>query len=176
MLCDLEQAFFTSLCLTCCRAKGIQYRREEAVGGWFSQIGHMHSVYHLWGLLPTHTYILNSTSFSFLSLCAAYKSLQDRDETRQNAWTFPGWDECVRRTGLPLSLSSTSDDHCLFSLSPTLSSHDPGDGILHTPTYCLLSSAVAHHFTTDLFPCTFFANFDEMIKFLNLFEGNQLIR
>ena len=31
------------------RAKGIQYRREEAVGGWFSQMGHMHLVYHLWG-------------------------------------------------------------------------------------------------------------------------------
>ncbi|CAI8057824.1 Protein NipSnap homolog 1 [Geodia barretti] len=57
-------------------AKGIQYRREEAVGGWFSQIGHMHSVHHLW----------------------VYKSLQDRDETRQSAWAFPGWDECVRRT------------------------------------------------------------------------------
>lgn len=57
-------------------AKGIQYRREEAVGGWFSQVGNMHHVYHLW----------------------VYKGLQDRNNTRQSAWKFPGWDECVRRT------------------------------------------------------------------------------
>lgn len=32
-----------------CRMKGINYRRDEAVGGWFSQIGEMHQVHHLWG-------------------------------------------------------------------------------------------------------------------------------
>ena len=30
--------------------QGIKYRKkEEAVGGWFSQIGEMHVVHHLWG-------------------------------------------------------------------------------------------------------------------------------
>jgi hypothetical protein len=32
-----------------CRENGIKYRRDEAVGGWFSQIGEMHQVHHLWG-------------------------------------------------------------------------------------------------------------------------------
>ena len=31
--------------------------------------------------------------------CLAYKDLHDRTETRQAAWEFPGWDECVVRTG-----------------------------------------------------------------------------
>lgn len=57
--------------------KGINYRRDEAVGGWFSQIGEMHQVHHLW----------------------AYKDLEDRNEVRQAAWEFPGWDECVMKTG-----------------------------------------------------------------------------
>ena len=30
---------------------------------------------------------------------AAYKDLPDRTETRRSAWEFPGWDECVVRTG-----------------------------------------------------------------------------
>ena len=32
-----------------CRENGIKYRRDETVGGWFSQIGEMHQVHHLWG-------------------------------------------------------------------------------------------------------------------------------
>lgn len=56
---------------------GIRYRgTDEAVAGWFSQIGKIHQVHHLW----------------------AYKDLKDRKETRQAAWEQPGWDECVRRT------------------------------------------------------------------------------
>ena len=32
------------------RMQGIKYRgKEEAVGGWFSQIGQMHVAHHLWG-------------------------------------------------------------------------------------------------------------------------------
>ena len=29
----------------------------------------------------------------------AYKDLEDRNEVRQAAWEFPGWDECVMKTG-----------------------------------------------------------------------------
>ena len=29
----------------------------------------------------------------------AYKNLEDRSNIRQRAWEFPGWDECVVRTG-----------------------------------------------------------------------------
>ena len=41
------------LCVCVCvcgREQGIKYRgKEEAVGGFFSQIGQMHVVHHLWG-------------------------------------------------------------------------------------------------------------------------------
>ncbi|XP_065904426.1 protein NipSnap homolog 1-like [Dysidea avara] len=56
---------------------GLRYRgSDEAVAGWFSQIGQIHQVHHMW----------------------AYKDLKDRKETRQLAWEQPGWDECVRQT------------------------------------------------------------------------------
>ena len=32
------------------REHGIKYRKDESVGGWFSQIGEMHQVHHLWGM------------------------------------------------------------------------------------------------------------------------------
>ncbi|XP_041053881.1 protein NipSnap homolog 2 isoform X2 [Carcharodon carcharias] len=59
-------------------ARAIRYRQEnnEAVGGFFSQIGELYTVHHLW----------------------AYKDLQSRDETRNSAWQKPGWDECVYYT------------------------------------------------------------------------------
>ena len=36
-------------CMHICRENGIKYRQDESVGGWFSQIGEMHQVHHLWG-------------------------------------------------------------------------------------------------------------------------------
>ncbi|MFH4976201.1 hypothetical protein AB6A40_002910 [Gnathostoma spinigerum] len=57
---------------------GITFRREfnQDVGGFFSQIGPMHIVFHLW----------------------AYPSLEKRHETRQQTWLKPGWDQCVAYT------------------------------------------------------------------------------
>ncbi|CAN0332654.1 protein NipSnap homolog 1-like [Lampetra fluviatilis] len=59
-------------------ARAIRYRQEnsEAVGGFFSQIGELYNVHHLW----------------------AYRDLQSRDETRAAAWQKPGWEECVYYT------------------------------------------------------------------------------
>lgn len=79
------------------RMKGIKYRQDEAVGGFFSQIGEMHQVHHLWGML-----VEGRRGRRILELCpcpVAYKDLEDRVETRQAAWEFPGWDECVVKTG-----------------------------------------------------------------------------
>ena len=50
-----------------CRENGIKYRHDEAVGGWFSQIGEMHQVHHLWGK-PIATYY-NILSSSTILLC-----------------------------------------------------------------------------------------------------------
>jgi hypothetical protein len=65
---------------------GIRYRIEdEAVGGWFSQVGVIHQVHHLW----------------------AYADLMSRKEARESSWEQPGWDEVVRRT-VPLIQSMES--------------------------------------------------------------------
>jgi hypothetical protein len=70
-----------------CWAKGLKYRREhnEAVAGYFSHIGELYQAHHVW----------------------AFKSLQDRKEVREAAWSKPGWDECVVRT-VPLIKQMTS--------------------------------------------------------------------
>lgn len=61
-----------------CWARGIQFRGkgEEPVAGLFSQIGDLYTVHHIWG----------------------YKDLQTRKDTREAAWSRPGWDECVAYT------------------------------------------------------------------------------
>jgi len=61
-----------------CWVKGLKYRRakNEAVAGYFSHIGELYQVHHLW----------------------AFESLQDRKEVREAAWSRPGWDECVAKT------------------------------------------------------------------------------
>nr|CAB3264335.1 protein NipSnap homolog 1 [Phallusia mammillata] len=59
-------------------ARGIRARQQsnEAVGGFFSEIGPLSVVHHLW----------------------AYKDLQHRKDTRQSAWEKPGWDDVVYYT------------------------------------------------------------------------------
>lgn len=74
-------------------AKAINYRRnnDEPFAGYFSQIGRLYNVHHIW----------------------CYKDLQSRKETRESAWRSPGWDECVAYT-VPL----IREMHCRI-LSPT---------------------------------------------------------
>ncbi|XP_053466540.1 protein NipSnap homolog 1 [Ictalurus furcatus] len=68
-------------------ARAIKYRQEnnEAVGGFFTQIGELYVVHHLW----------------------AYKDLQSREETRNAAWLKEGWDVSVYYT-VPLIQSMES--------------------------------------------------------------------
>ena len=77
--------------------QGILYRgaNEEAVHGWFAQIGQMHIVYHLW----------------------TYPDLVQRRETRQLAWNTPGWDDCVINT-VPLIRSMDTAILSAASFSP----------------------------------------------------------
>ena len=74
--------------------QGILYRgsNEEAVHGWFAQIGQLHTVYHLW----------------------TYPDLPQRRDTRQLAWNTPGWDDCVINT-VPLILTM---DTAILSPAP----------------------------------------------------------
>ncbi|XP_042904625.1 protein NipSnap isoform X2 [Parasteatoda tepidariorum] len=57
-------------------ARGVTYRKESAVAGFFSQIGQLYMVHHIW----------------------SYKNLQMRKDVRDAAWRKPGWDECVAHT------------------------------------------------------------------------------
>ncbi|XP_014239718.1 protein NipSnap [Cimex lectularius] len=59
-------------------ARAINYRRnnKEAFAGFFSQVGRLYNVHHIW----------------------CYKDLHTRKETRESAWRLPGWDECVAYT------------------------------------------------------------------------------
>jgi len=61
-----------------CWSRGIRNRgtNNEAVCGFFTQIGELSNVEHLW----------------------AYEDLQTRKETREAAWSRPGWDEVVSYT------------------------------------------------------------------------------
>lgn len=59
-------------------ARAINFRRNnnEAYAGFFSQIGRLYNVHHIW----------------------CYKSYQERKESREKSWQQPGWDECVAYT------------------------------------------------------------------------------
>jgi len=54
----------------------IKIRRKDAVAGFFSQVGELYTVHHLW----------------------AYYDMQHRKEERENMWQVPGWDDCVAAT------------------------------------------------------------------------------
>ncbi|TBU34385.1 NIPSNAP-domain-containing protein [Dichomitus squalens] len=58
--------------------KGIEARRKfvEPVGAWFSQVGRLHQVHHMW----------------------QYPDLQSRKELRERAWVLDGWSETVSKT------------------------------------------------------------------------------
>ncbi|KAG5720537.1 NipSnap like protein [Termitomyces sp. T112] len=58
--------------------RGIEARRNltAPVGAWFSQVGRLHQVHHLW----------------------QYPSLEARKELREQAWQIDGWAETVSKT------------------------------------------------------------------------------
>ncbi|KAL6257182.1 hypothetical protein P5V15_012112 [Pogonomyrmex californicus] len=79
-------------------AKAINYRRNnnEPFAGYFSQIGRLYNVHHIW----------------------CYKNLKSRQETRESAWRQPGWDEYVAYT-VPLIRKMHSRILSPTSFSPT---------------------------------------------------------
>ncbi|KAG7321215.1 hypothetical protein KOW79_015630 [Hemibagrus wyckioides] len=77
------------------RAIELRQQNNEAVGGFFSQIGNLYMVHHLW----------------------AYKDLQSREETRNAAWQHEGWDEIVYYT-VPLIQHMESSIMIPLKISP----------------------------------------------------------
>jgi len=59
-------------------ARALNFRQEndEGFAGFFSQVGRLYNVHHIW----------------------CYKDMKTRKETREAAWRKPGWDECVAYT------------------------------------------------------------------------------
>lgn len=72
-------------------ARGIQFRQKNAVAGFFSQIGQLYMVHHIWSIV---FFVFSVINFLF----AGYEDLEARKETRESAWSKPGWDECVAYT------------------------------------------------------------------------------
>ncbi|KAJ3763434.1 NIPSNAP-domain-containing protein [Lentinula raphanica] len=74
--------------------KGIDARRKfvAPVGAWFSQIGRLHQVHHMW----------------------QYPNLESRKETREKAWQIDGWAETVDKTS---QLAKYMDSFILSPLS-----------------------------------------------------------
>lgn len=72
---------------------GIEARRKfvTPVGAWFSQIGRLHQVHHMW----------------------QYPDLMTRKETRQKAWELDGWAETVSKTS---QLAKFMDTYILLPL------------------------------------------------------------
>jgi len=66
--------------------RGIEARRKfvQPIGAWFSQVGRLHQVYHLW----------------------QYPDFETRKEMRENAWQLDGWASTVHKTS---QLSRTMD-------------------------------------------------------------------
>ncbi|KAG8219585.1 NIPSNAP-domain-containing protein, partial [Butyriboletus roseoflavus] len=73
--------------------RGIEARRKfvAPVGAWFSQIGRLHQVHHMW----------------------QYPSLEARKETREKAWQIDGWAETVSKTA---QLAKEMDSFILLPL------------------------------------------------------------
>lgn len=75
----------------------IKYRQKmnEDVGGFFTQIGELYVVHHLW----------------------AYSNLTVRKQTREAAWDSPNWSDCVANT-VPLIRKMDSRIMVPFNFSP----------------------------------------------------------
>ncbi|GLB35814.1 putative NIPSNAP [Lyophyllum shimeji] len=74
--------------------RGIEARRKytSPVGAWFSQVGRLHQVHHLW----------------------QYPTLEARKELREQAWKIDGWAETVSKTA---QLAKSMDSFILRPLS-----------------------------------------------------------
>ncbi len=82
-----------------CRRKGIEARRHyvEPVGAWFSQVGRLHQVYHMW----QYAYVLSPLTFGeVVSDNDCVSDLATRKEKREEAWKLDGWSETVAKVSL----------------------------------------------------------------------------
>lgn len=82
-------------------ARAINFRQHnsEAFGGFFSQVGRLYNVHHIWcnGFTDEMRCDWSPVRFNCY-IFLGYRDMQARKETREVAWRKPGWDECVAYT------------------------------------------------------------------------------
>ncbi|KAA0186765.1 hypothetical protein HAZT_HAZT009759 [Hyalella azteca] len=66
-------------------ARAITFRQSnnEAFGGFFSQVGRLYNVHHIWSAAVD---------------AGRYSDMDHRKQSREDAWQHPGWDEVVAYT------------------------------------------------------------------------------
>lgn len=93
-------------------ARAIKHRKNS-FAGFFSQIGRLYNVHHIWCKFFGYFNNFKNRFLMFFCSLKGYKSLAERKETREASWRSPGWDECVAYT-VPL----IREMHCRI-LAPT---------------------------------------------------------
>lgn len=82
------------------RRRGIEARRKSVapVGAWFSQVGRLHLVHHMWQY-PYAVLLLYSlwSILGFRALFHCIRNLQTRRDVREKAWQNDGWAETVSK-------------------------------------------------------------------------------
>lgn len=113
--------FCLKLTLVCDqRRRGIEARRKSIapVGAWFSQIGRLHQVHHMWQY-PWEIYVYVFFFFAMrLIRVSLDRNLQKRRDIREKAWQNDGWAETVSKAKIFPCLERY-DVMTLFSLDGT---------------------------------------------------------
>ena len=88
--------------VTCYRRSGIEARRKivQPVGAWFSQIGRLHQVYHLWQYPCVSFRPLVPWELLFKDTLGPRRNLETRKEMRENSWQLDGWAGTVHKARL----------------------------------------------------------------------------
>ena len=84
------------------RRRGIEARRKivRPVGAWFSQVGRLHQVYHLWQYPCVSFRSLVSWELLIKGSLGPRRNLETRKEMRENSWQLDGWASTVHKARL----------------------------------------------------------------------------
>ena len=107
------------------RKRGMEARKNymKPVGAWFSVVGRLHEVHHLWHYKCVSSFIMPPDAPVGLDrdVFATLRDLATREEKRENAWELNGWNDTVARvcayfcrTALARDVDVDAQRHCLF--------------------------------------------------------------
>jgi hypothetical protein len=75
------------------------------VGAWFSQVGRLHHVHHMW----QYPYVIHNLFPTGRNLRGFYRNLETRKEKREEAWELDGWAETVSKVSSDTNFSTYND-------------------------------------------------------------------